>query len=211
MKADFQMKLLLVLIAIFCLCQIALPQDSNVIYACYQKNSGQLRIAQSANACQPSESPIAWNMAGIRGPAGLGNPKVVDGGGYFIGYLFSDGTEILRPVGEYFVKFQASTLGNPNLVAFFYSGPGCSGAEYISANDNADLTRTGYAVGPKLYYTRMQSEFTVKSVRWLEWNGKTENPLDCYDFAPGEMSILKGGTPYSGAFQSITLPYKVVE
>ena len=39
----------------------------SVIYACYQKNNGQLRVVPAGEQCRPSEVPISWN---IQGPAG---------------------------------------------------------------------------------------------------------------------------------------------
>jgi hypothetical protein len=34
--------------------------DNVVIYGCYQKNNGQLRIVNSTDQCRPSELPISW-------------------------------------------------------------------------------------------------------------------------------------------------------
>jgi len=36
--------------------------DQNIIYGCYQKNNGQLRIVKNQNECKPSEVPISWNQ-----------------------------------------------------------------------------------------------------------------------------------------------------
>ncbi len=44
--------------------------QGNVIYGCYQKNEGQLRIVKSAGECRPSEIPISWNKIGPPGPPG---------------------------------------------------------------------------------------------------------------------------------------------
>jgi len=34
--------------------------DDNVIYGCYKKNNGQLRIVSDHSKCRPSELPISW-------------------------------------------------------------------------------------------------------------------------------------------------------
>ena len=49
--------------------------NTNVIFGCYQKNNGQLRIVKQSSLCQPSEVPISWNTAGQAGPAGPTGPS----------------------------------------------------------------------------------------------------------------------------------------
>ena len=44
--------------------------NSNVIYACVQKNTGQTRIVAAAGDCNPSEAAVFWNKVGPQGPAG---------------------------------------------------------------------------------------------------------------------------------------------
>src|SRR5260221_5558560 len=43
---------------------------TTAISACYQKNTGQLRIVTSAADCNKSEQFIRWNVVGPAGPAG---------------------------------------------------------------------------------------------------------------------------------------------
>ncbi len=47
-----------------------LPPPSGVIYACYKKMNGQLRIVSAANQCLPSEVSLSWNIVGPPGPQG---------------------------------------------------------------------------------------------------------------------------------------------
>lgn len=47
----------------------------DIIYGCYQKNNGQLRIVKDASECRPSEVFIQWNKAGPAGPTGPAGPK----------------------------------------------------------------------------------------------------------------------------------------
>jgi hypothetical protein len=46
------------------------PGTSNVIYACYQKNDGQLRRVNGPGDCKPSEISLNWTVSGIQGPKG---------------------------------------------------------------------------------------------------------------------------------------------
>ena len=53
------------------------PANSNVIYACYQKNDGQLRRVNGAADCKPSEISLNWTISGMQGPKGdKGDPGV---------------------------------------------------------------------------------------------------------------------------------------
>src|SRR5512139_865400 len=45
------------------------PTDE-LIYGCYKKNNGQLRIVKDPAQCRPPEVPITWNQIGPVGPTG---------------------------------------------------------------------------------------------------------------------------------------------
>ena len=45
-----------------------------VIYACYNKNNGNVRIVAASSACHGSEIAISWNEQGPTGPQGLVGP-----------------------------------------------------------------------------------------------------------------------------------------
>jgi hypothetical protein len=47
-----------------------IPPPTGVIYGCYKKINGQLRIVSSPSQCLPSEVSISWNMVGPPGPQG---------------------------------------------------------------------------------------------------------------------------------------------
>ena len=49
-------------------------QDNNTIYACYQRNSGELRKVNSPADCRNSEIAVAWNIQGPPGPIGPAGP-----------------------------------------------------------------------------------------------------------------------------------------
>jgi hypothetical protein len=72
-----------------------------VIYGCYQKNQGQLRIVSGPNSCTPSEVSIYWNQTGPQGPQGTAGPpgpagiEVYDANNVFLGYSLLFPTESL--------------------------------------------------------------------------------------------------------------------
>jgi len=49
--------------------------SGTVIYGCYQKVNGQLRIVSASSQCRPSELLISWNIVGLQGPAGPTGPQ----------------------------------------------------------------------------------------------------------------------------------------
>jgi hypothetical protein len=44
--------------------------DESIIYGCYLKNRGQLRVVNDISECKSWEVPISWNEMGIQGPKG---------------------------------------------------------------------------------------------------------------------------------------------
>lgn len=63
---------LLVVVAAFFAGASAAHAQSNpeLIYACVQKSSQQVRIVEGAGMCRSTEISLSWNVAGTRGPAG---------------------------------------------------------------------------------------------------------------------------------------------
>jgi hypothetical protein len=57
------------------------PEPTDVIYACYKKVNGQLRIVKDFGQCRPSELPISWNQMGPPGPPGPEGPPGPAGAG----------------------------------------------------------------------------------------------------------------------------------
>ena len=53
----------------------AIPGAGGVIQGCYKEQNGQLRLVESATACNPSELPINWNQVGPTGPTGPSGPS----------------------------------------------------------------------------------------------------------------------------------------
>lgn len=42
----------------------AIPDSSGTIHACYQKKTGDLRVAESSSNCRRNENRLAWNVQG---------------------------------------------------------------------------------------------------------------------------------------------------
>jgi cysteine-rich repeat protein len=45
--------------------------STNVLYGCYEKRGGDLRIRKAGASCRAGEVAVAWNKVGRRGPRGL--------------------------------------------------------------------------------------------------------------------------------------------
>ena len=82
--------LVLVLIAV----QGVAAGGGGVIYGCYHKTNGKLRIVRSPRQCKKTEMPIRWNKVGPEGPpgpAGKPGPQGEPGiSGHEIVYLQTD-------------------------------------------------------------------------------------------------------------------------
>ena len=55
----------------------AIPDGSRVIHACYQQQSGQLRVIDTdrGDSCRPSERALQWNQQGPKGDRGPEGPQ----------------------------------------------------------------------------------------------------------------------------------------
>jgi len=49
--------------------------SSDLIYGCFKKVNGQLRVVSGPGQCHPSEAPIFWNKVGPQGPPGPQGPE----------------------------------------------------------------------------------------------------------------------------------------
>ncbi len=65
--------LIVLLLGTFVVCTLSYADD-NMIYGCYKKNDGQLRIVDQTGKCLPSEIPISWNKMGQSGSPGVQGP-----------------------------------------------------------------------------------------------------------------------------------------
>lgn len=81
----------------FAIASASNPSDSNVIYGCYNKNTGILRLVSADYTPTTQEVLISWNITGPQGPAGVGIASIVDNSdGTFTLYL-TDGSSFTTP------------------------------------------------------------------------------------------------------------------
>lgn len=70
--------LLAALVLCFCALNSASTQaqapDGNTIYACYHKNTGNLRRVSGPGQCKNNEVEISWSVSGVPGPQGPQGP-----------------------------------------------------------------------------------------------------------------------------------------
>jgi len=58
-----------------------IPDSGGVIHACYQKNSGQLRVIDpsTGDSCSNAEKSLSWSQTGPTGPQGPQGPQGAQG------------------------------------------------------------------------------------------------------------------------------------
>jgi len=59
----------------------AIPDSDGRIHACYQLQSGLLRVVESSQECRTSEGALAWSVQGEQGEPGQPGPAGVSGYG----------------------------------------------------------------------------------------------------------------------------------
>jgi len=99
-----------------------IPAGDGTISACYDKQSGQMRIYDPAGGpikpCGKTENPLTWNQAGAQGPPGISHAYQVSDPD-FSDALTDTPTEILSlslPAGKYVVFGKTNSIINGNLV-----------------------------------------------------------------------------------------------
>jgi Collagen triple helix repeat (20 copies) len=67
--------------SIFVCLSTAMPQKASaqVIHACANDTSGELKVVKAGAPCPRNWSPLDWNVAGPRGPQGLPGQQGVQG------------------------------------------------------------------------------------------------------------------------------------
>lgn len=75
---------------------ITTAQGSDIIYACFKTQSGQVRFVSAPSACLASETAIPLNQTGVQGPQGAEGPEGPQGPPGPPGPA-----DLLPPVGEF--------------------------------------------------------------------------------------------------------------
>ena len=142
--------------------------QTNTIYACYQKENGQLRKVSGPGQCKKSETEISWSMAGIPGPKGdagqsvtsevipPGDARCPNGVG---GVQYTDSTGV-RVVcnGQ---QGEKGDKGEPGII-----GPGSVGASHLAQLPNAraiQFNQQTFAPGPLGTASRVALDFAPSS------------------------------------------------
>ena len=122
----------------------------NVIYGCYDKHGGDLRIVSNRSHCKKNEVPISWNQVGPQGPKGdtgakgdqglqgpPGGIKVYDANKQFLGYLLGgtlSSNAIFVPQLEIIVNFilccTKTGIGDIAWTQVFFESADCTGELY---------------------------------------------------------------------------------
>ncbi len=94
-----------------------IPSGNGQIKGCYQKNSGSLRVVDSAGSCLKSEVALSWNQTGPTGATGpSGSASVIMTGGS--GNVTPDGQNLVLlslPAGAYALR---AIVGGSNPYAY---------------------------------------------------------------------------------------------
>ncbi len=191
--------------------------QGNEIYACYQKNDGQLRIVSNPRACRPSEIPISWNKIGPQGPQGPAGPegpalapqakaetrpRVYDATGQFLGILPSDLYGVLSiyiPALSKFI-FLSSDNGDVNpffpAVYLYFDGDNCTGNAYVDTSLRYQILKVGS------YFIKADDVAAdckeIKSLSAPEWTGDRQ----CRSYSATCIPVL----PYKEVALPFTMP-----
>jgi hypothetical protein len=133
----------------------------NVIYGCYQRHGGELRIVSNIHSCGHNEIPISWNKvgppgavgpAGPQGPQGptgpsappgppqVQDPRIYDAKGQLLGIFPTAWDGLLSFFVPSFSRFLflSPESGDVDLsypsVYLYYDGANCSGKSYLDAS-----------------------------------------------------------------------------
>lgn len=141
---------------------------SNVIYGCYEKHGGGLRIVSNNHSCHHDEISISWNKVGPVGPTGpqgpqgptgpsappglqpqVQDPRVYDAKGQLLGIFPTAWDGLLSffvPTLSRFL-FLSSVSGDVDLsypsVYLYYDGANCSGKSYLDASVRYQILKVG--------------------------------------------------------------------
>ena len=101
---------------------------NNAIYACSQKQTGNLRMVAAGATCRPDETSVSWNVQGPQGPAGAASSS---------GLPFSCSYNC--DLGPFADKFAGKDFTGAQLVNCYFYNADISGVIFRSANLDACL------------------------------------------------------------------------
>ena len=135
----------------------ALGNNDDLIAACSQKQTGQLRIVSDRRDCGPAENPIIWNRTGVQGPPGPEGPPGPPGeSGVTLVVFDADATELGPLIGSpqsgpifrtwndkqkimMYLSSEDGELFSPCGQYIYFEQPNCLGAGWIPSLCNRML------------------------------------------------------------------------
>ena len=165
--------------------------NDNVIYGCYKKNGGQLRIVNDANECLPSEVPISFNLQSSPGV------KVYDANDQFLGILVDEeGTPYYR------MKVFVPSLSR--VVSIGYAdGEIPFGHLYFSTNNCSGIPYGHPAMRYQIFQTNDGRYFTSEDsqVGRISVNSTLYYGVNCIKSSPVSMIVI--------SLREVTLPFSL--
>jgi len=187
--------------------------DGNVIYGCYQKQGGELRIVGNTHSCRHNEIAVSWNKVGPQGPAGpagptgptgppgpagaqsqaLGqDPRVYDSQGILLGIFPSTWEGLLSFYVPTLSRFLFISPGSgdvdPSYPSFsmYYDGDLCTGNSFVDVEVRYQVLRIGtkyFAAQDGAAVCNNSSDKNIKSVSTPQWL-ETGFSRTCTAFVP---------------------------
>ena len=178
--------------------------QDNVIHGCFKKSGGDLRILARGTSCNPSETPISWNLSGPQGPAGPTGPpgpqgpegksekipRVYDSNGQFLGILPSDSDGFLLVLIPALSKFIFISPDDGDIYPFYpavylyFADNACAGDPYLDTS----MRYLVFKLGANYYQADnvpAQSK-TINSLSSPMWDGSRL----CRPAGPTNMPVL---------------------
>jgi hypothetical protein len=197
-----------------------LPQTASaqVIHACVNNSSGDMKIVPAGATCPRNSSPLSWNVQGAQGPPGQGATVLVDANGVSVGRLVLTVPLLsaypwhyaMRQINGIWVLIPVSPTDFLSVgpFSYWYQSTDCTGQAYLSVNWGVELDNSpsSPAMGwlatlppaniPSIYFAGAPSRLTVSSYRnpgesCIVWNNGT--PPTMYVGIPQSVSVSSLG------------------
>jgi hypothetical protein len=156
----------LLIVAVLIMTEFPRQAKADVIYGCYLKYSGYLRIVNDPSQCKSWEFPISWNQMGS---PGIGAIKVFDANEQFLGMLLdlAAGAEIYIPSFSAVIRIGTTTGDTLIGAELYFQSSGCTGQPYINAAYSYLISKTGgdYYIGEYIAPVSVQINSTY--VFWM--------------------------------------------
>ena len=142
-------------------------QGTDIIYACFKAQSGQVRFVSAASECLSSETLIALNQTGVQGPQGAEGPPgpadLLPAVGVFTPMQLVQGA-ILTCTSTSTTETTATCLGLKLNGMDVRDGPGPANRICDTVTGAAALSGTGQFVAAQPYFTWTGTAWTLLEV-----------------------------------------------